>query len=275
MEILLYTWGADGNMLLNIGPRGDGSLNPEEVERLEQIADWWGNHGEESIRGSRGGPYLPGPWGVATCKGNRVFLHVFRWPSTGALCFPALPERTAKAARRLVGGNVQFTANAGGFSLAVAKEDREPIVTTVEVTFDGPTLDVVPLPVQHSLTWDAKLTASHSTADIGKVTDRDATTSWHASLDKGERACWIDVMFDEPTTIGSVVIGRGDEWSPRQGPELQIPDGADGWKTVFAWKAKWEPVKFLPEAVTVTKVRLRLSGTSKFCVTEFELYPPM
>lgn len=32
MSILLYTWGADGNVLLNIGPRGEGSLNPVEVK---------------------------------------------------------------------------------------------------------------------------------------------------------------------------------------------------------------------------------------------------
>ena len=25
MEILLYTWGGDGNILLNIGPMGDGA----------------------------------------------------------------------------------------------------------------------------------------------------------------------------------------------------------------------------------------------------------
>ena len=41
MEILLYTWGADGNILLNIGPMGDGSVNPAERERFEQLAEWW------------------------------------------------------------------------------------------------------------------------------------------------------------------------------------------------------------------------------------------
>ena len=273
MELLLYTWGADGNMLLNIGPRGDGSLNPEEVERLEQLAAWWAVHGETSIRGSRGGPYLPGPWGVATCKDRRVFLHIFRWPAQGSLSLPALPGRIPQAAQLLAGGELTFTRTKGGFDIRVDPKHREPIVTTVEVTFDGDVRKVAPLPVQQSLTWNARLTASHAPDDLRNIVDRDAATYWHAKLRKGEEAFWIEATFDAPKTIGSVVLGRGDEWTPRQNPALQVPDGKGGWKTAFTWKPKWAPVVFLDPPTITDKVRLRVTGATTYHLAEFELYP--
>ncbi|MFC1766440.1 alpha-L-fucosidase [Planctomycetota bacterium] len=275
MEILLYTWGADGNMLLNIGPRGDGSLNPEEVERLEQIAAWWAVHGEISIRGSRGGPYLPGPWGVATCKDNHIFLHIFRWPSTGIWTFPLVSGRTITKARLFNGGQVDVSANQDMLRVSVAPKYRDAIVTTVELQLNGDAVTVEPLPFQRSLTWDASLTASHDTEHIAHVTDRDTTTSWHARLSKGEDELWIEAVFKQPQAIGSVVTGRGDKWSPRHQPELQVPDGQGGWKTVFSWKPKWEPVKILKQSVVTKRIRLRVTGATQYHLAEFELYPPI
>ena len=35
-----------GNLLLNVGPKGDGRIPPQEVERLEALATWRARHGE-------------------------------------------------------------------------------------------------------------------------------------------------------------------------------------------------------------------------------------
>ncbi len=274
MEILLYTWGADGNMLLNIGPRGDGSLNPVEVERLEQIAEWWSVNGEESIRASRGGPYFPGPWGVSTRKGDKIYLHIFRWPSDGVLTFPNLNNRTIESARLLNGGKIDFKQNTGNFSINVGAKFREEIVTTIELDINESVMDLEPIYAQTPLTNNTNLTSSHMQEDLWKVNDHDANTTWHATLNKDESEIWIEASFDEAVTIGSVVTGRGDEWHPRHKPELQIPDGSGGWTTVYTWKPKWEPVKFLDQPVTTDKIRLRITGTDRYYLAEFELYAP-
>ena len=277
MEILLYTWGADGNMLLNIGPRGDGSLNPVEVERLEQIAKWWAVNGATSIRASRGGPYLPGPWGVSTRKENRVYLHVFRWNKKGEMTFPNLPGRKVVSARLLNGGDVDLKTEETEFTVSVPKSSREEIVTTIELKFDNSVMDVEPLLTQIPLTIGAKLTASHNNKNLKFVTDQDATTIWEVKLDKdkNEKEIWIETTFDKPVTIGSVITGRGDKWYPRNKPELQIPDGNGGWKTVFKWKPKFEPVKFLTKPVTTDKIRLRITGAKQYWLAEYELYAPL
>ena len=275
MEILLYTWGADGNMLLNIGPRGDGSLNPVEVERLEQIAKWWKVNGETSIRASRGGPYLPGPWGVSTRKEDKAYLHIFHWNKSGEMTFPNLPGINILSARLLNGEKIELKKGAKNYTVSVAAKSHEKIVTTIEIVFDKNIMEVAPLFAQIPLTVGAKLTASQNQEDLKFVTDQDATTIWEAHIKGSEKEIWIEATFDKPVTIGSVVAGRGDKWYPRNKPELQIPDGKGAWKTVFKWKPKFEPVKFLKEPVTTNKIRLKITGAKQYYLAEFELYKPL
>ncbi len=273
MEILLYTWGGDGNMLLNIGPRGDGSLNPEEVKRLEQIARWWSVNGETSIRNSRGGPYLPGEWGVSTRKGNKIYLHIFRWPENKDITFPAIPGIRITGAKLLNGKPMKYKNSADGFVLSIPKNSREKIVTTVEMTADKDIMSVEPLLAQRPLTLDAKIVVSQNPNEVKNLTDQNALTNWTAKNDKNNtKEIWIEADFEKPVTITSIVLGRGDQWYPRFKPELQIPDDNGGWKTVYKWKPKFQPVKMLKKPVKTQKVRLKVNQAKQFYLAEFELY---
>ncbi|MGH7949453.1 MAG: alpha-L-fucosidase [Candidatus Binataceae bacterium] len=72
--------GKGGNLLLNISPRGDGSLPPEQIERLEAIAAWMERGAAESIVGTRAGLE---PWqfyGPSTRRGDRVYAHLMMRP---------------------------------------------------------------------------------------------------------------------------------------------------------------------------------------------------
>jgi alpha-L-fucosidase len=46
IHFLIKTVAQGGNLLLNIGPRGDGSLCPLQVERLRAVGAWLETHGE-------------------------------------------------------------------------------------------------------------------------------------------------------------------------------------------------------------------------------------
>lgn len=74
-----------GNLLMNIGPMGDGRFDPKDVAILDGIGSWMQqNGGGESIRGTTRTPLPVQAWGQSTRKGgaggNRIFLHVFDWP---------------------------------------------------------------------------------------------------------------------------------------------------------------------------------------------------
>jgi alpha-L-fucosidase len=71
--------GKGGNLLLNVSPTGDGTLPPEQVERLNAIGEWMSRN-EEGIIGT-----APGlePWqfyGPSTRRGNRIYLHLLMRP---------------------------------------------------------------------------------------------------------------------------------------------------------------------------------------------------
>ena len=68
-----------GNILLNIGPTRDGSIDPHDVKILEGIGSWMSIF-SESIHGCNASPLPPQSWGVVTSKAHSLYLHVFDWP---------------------------------------------------------------------------------------------------------------------------------------------------------------------------------------------------
>jgi alpha-L-fucosidase len=76
-----------GNYLLNVGPTADGVIPQPSVERLQGVGKWLERNGQ-SIYGTRAGPLQSLEWCRTTASGNKVYLHVFDWPSGGRLHMP-------------------------------------------------------------------------------------------------------------------------------------------------------------------------------------------
>lgn len=77
-ELIRYLVGAAGrgaNLLLNIGPRPDGTMPEEAVLRLRQIGEWMEQYGH-TIKGTCAGDVPPRDWGVTTRKGDTLFVHI-------------------------------------------------------------------------------------------------------------------------------------------------------------------------------------------------------
>lgn len=63
------------NLLLNVGPQPDGSLPAAALERLAGIGDWMKKYGESVYCTSATG--IPEQsWGVTTCNGSNLYLHL-------------------------------------------------------------------------------------------------------------------------------------------------------------------------------------------------------
>lgn len=128
--------GGDGNLLLNVGPRPDGTIEPRQVERLREIGAWLKVHGP-AIYDTRGGPFKPGAWGASTHRGQSLFVHAFAWPND-QLVLPALPARVRSARLLGGGGRAEFRADGSQWILRVPAARRDPSVTVIELRLDTP-----------------------------------------------------------------------------------------------------------------------------------------
>jgi alpha-L-fucosidase len=73
-----------GNLLMNIGPKGDGVFDDKDLAILNGIGKWMDKNGE-SIYGTTASRLPYHSWGVSTVKKNKLYLHVFNWPKNGKL----------------------------------------------------------------------------------------------------------------------------------------------------------------------------------------------
>ena len=68
-----------GNLLLNVGPTGRGSIDPRALTSLEGIGEWMKLH-SRSIYGAGPAPFTAPQDTRYTQRGNRLYVHLFAWP---------------------------------------------------------------------------------------------------------------------------------------------------------------------------------------------------
>jgi len=122
---LVRAAGRDANLLLNVGPRPDGTIQPEAVAHLDSLGAWLRTYGA-SIYATHGGPISPRPWGVMTQRGDSVFVHVLDW-SDRVLSIPSLGARVVTASML-----------ATGTSVPVSQTDDSVTLTLPSSTGDEP-----------------------------------------------------------------------------------------------------------------------------------------
>jgi alpha-L-fucosidase len=123
-----------GNFLLNIGPRGDGSVVEFESDVLKEIGTWLKVNGE-AIYGTEASPFREDfAWGKSTRKGNKLYLILSgEYPTNGTieLNLPGYKLQDSKG--------VLTSANMKGSKLLLnlpEKAYNNQNIEVVELTFD-------------------------------------------------------------------------------------------------------------------------------------------
>ncbi|TCR16707.1 alpha-L-fucosidase [Streptomyces sp. BK205] len=127
----------DGNFLLNIGPKGDGSVTAGSVTILQGLASWMATYGD-SVHGALASPYSSDPgWGRATKKNGKLFAHVFTWPTNGVLQIPALTNTVSRVyLMNNPSASLSYTVSGGQINVTVptTAPDASDSVVCVEVS---------------------------------------------------------------------------------------------------------------------------------------------
>jgi alpha-L-fucosidase len=133
VQLLVQVATRDGNLLLNVGPKPDGEIEPRQVERLRQVGDWLRLYGE-SIQGTRGGPVRAESWGGTTYRDNRIYVHVLDWEEDEVVL--PLSQRVVSS-RGLTCDSVEVTVGEEGVRIRVAPEDRQAPDTVIVLETGG------------------------------------------------------------------------------------------------------------------------------------------
>jgi alpha-L-fucosidase len=138
---LISTIARGGTYMLNVGPDGLGQV-PEPAQMSLRKSGQWIAQYPQVIYDAQPSPWKHAlPWGDVVVNRGKLYLAIFRWPSSGQLHLPGLQSDVA---------SVQLLGQSGKQKLSFAKEDggrwtvirtpfrpADPLVSVIEVTLKG------------------------------------------------------------------------------------------------------------------------------------------
>ena len=132
-----------GNYLLNIGPRGDGSVPEESVRILTEVGKWIDSNGETIYKSELCDPRRSN-YASFTRIGNTLYMHVHFWPG-GDVAISGLRVKV-KSARFHKDGQ-ELTVSQDPYRVHITglpMEAPDIPVTTIAIECDGePKQDVI------------------------------------------------------------------------------------------------------------------------------------
>jgi alpha-L-fucosidase len=220
-----------GNYLLNIGPRGDGSIVEFEAAVLRGVGAWLEKNGE-AIYGARPQPFRQLDFGYATVKGSRLYLLVRNWPADGMLRLPGLKNKIRSAwfladRRRTPLHTESRAESAGGApAIRVGQHIETAPVTVVVADLEGAP-DVTPPAIRPDAAGAITLTAAQADTwynyNGGGYYDPPTVykRAWHLAITRKGRyrveifynqvepGANIELVVDRRTIVGQIDRSKG------------------------------------------------------------------
>ena len=119
-----------GNYLLNIGPKGDGSIPQESVTCMAEVGKWMETNAE-SIRGTTSSSIAtPSFDGRITSKGKTRYLHLYSRPESGTI---SLPGNATKAVMLSGGKPLKVVSTGEDSMIQLPAALPDPVATVIRV----------------------------------------------------------------------------------------------------------------------------------------------
>ncbi|GMN07399.1 alpha-L-fucosidase [Croceitalea sp. MTPC5] len=131
---MLSALGNNGNYMINLGPRPDGTFEPDQIALMDQLGEWLHQHAN-AIYGTRGGPYYPFEHGVSTRRKNKAWLFVIK-PNTQKIELAQLKQGLQGATIFGTNQTVPFKKTEAGtlvFDLTVLEPNQT--VSVIELSY--------------------------------------------------------------------------------------------------------------------------------------------
>jgi len=125
-----------GNYLLNIGPKADGSIPEPSIETLTAVGQWMGTHGDLIHKADQCAVHSSEIAGF-TRQGNTLFVHTHFWPGQ-TVSVGGLKGKVLSAKLYPSGQPVKFEQDEWRLRLeGLPDHAPDPLATTIAVEFDS------------------------------------------------------------------------------------------------------------------------------------------
>ena len=130
----------NGNFLLNIGPKADGTFPQESIDRLKQIGQWMKLNGE-AIYETKGSPFSELSWGRCTqksLKGNTIlYFSVFEWPKEGKLILKDFKTKVLSCELLESKTKLSYLSKISELEINLPEQMPNTIATVIKVVVSG------------------------------------------------------------------------------------------------------------------------------------------
>ncbi|WP_319589321.1 alpha-L-fucosidase [uncultured Draconibacterium sp.] len=204
--VLLKSVSSGGNLLLNVGPKPDGTIPEDQIQILKEIAEWMKDN-KEAIHGTQGNPFQEFfDFGYCTVKGTNIYLHVSEWEEGKTIIVPRLNNSVKKiTVLGVPDRKLKWKQNDKDVAIVLKGKAVHPSATVIKLNCTGEQLNIdspkikesngeIALEVDYAKSHGSRMrTLRHSIQDGTAVADM---CQGHPT----ERLIW-DFKVDKPGTF--------------------------------------------------------------------------
>lgn len=208
-----------GNFLLNIGPRGDGSVVEYERDALLAIGRWL-DVNSEAIYGTQPDPFhVPFAWGSITSRKNKLYLHLINPPAGNSILLPGLTGKVTAA--NVIGANtkLKYTTEKDGLRIQLPDNfSNNELIPVIALSLPGgytvPPANIRPLVPELALdNSNAFPYFSNSTIDYNTHYTSTIKNAW-ALAPRRSGASHPTLTFTEEEKGRTIDLQLGDRSTP-------------------------------------------------------------
>ncbi len=127
-----------GNLLLNVGPKADGTIPQESVDILNKVAEWMDKNGD-AIYGTQRHPFS---WGMShklTVKDSTVYVHVTHKMPENNICIAEIKNKVKRVYKVSTGEEHRFEQLDNGrlFIYDINGDFENDLILTYAVEIEG------------------------------------------------------------------------------------------------------------------------------------------